>query len=308
VARGDAMRLLETHGGLVCAEITQIRRQRHAPHREAVGLLAAGDIAGGFDKLLALCGVKEVKDSERYKVMAGDYLDALKAAPENAKRTDIALVITPAHGEGRKAAREIRKGMWARGMLRDEREQRHLTTLGWSDAQRAAAYNYQVGQVVEFGKNARGGFVKGRRYYVRGVLDGEVILSPTKDATGPVKLLPRDEVDRFDVFAENTLQVAVGDLVRITKGGSDAGGKALETGAIYEVREYAKDGSIQLGTEPGKVSRTLDAREALHLRHGYYRTSYEVQGATTRRAIVGQSSESFGVRIPAIVSTEIGPS
>jgi len=294
VARGDAMRLLQDHGGLVCAEITEIRRQRHAPHREAVGMLAKGNIAGGFDKLDDLGCIQEVKDSERYKVLATDYLDALKAAPENAKRTEVALVVTPSHVEGRKAAADIRKGMWARGMLEDEREHRHLTSLKWSPAQRGAAYNYERGHVVEFGRDTKGGFTKGERLYVRGMLHGEVLLSPNLDGSGPVKILPREYAEHFDVYREDAIALAVGDLVRITKGGADRDGKALETGAIYEVRAYGKDGSLELGTEPGKVSRTLDAGKALHLRHGYYRTSYEVQGATTRRAIVAQASDSFG--------------
>ncbi len=185
VSRGDAMRLLEEHGGLQCVEITQIRRQKHAPFREAVGILAKGDIGGGFDKLVSLGAVKEVKDSERYKLLATDYLDALGAAHENAKRSEVALVITPGHAEGRKASALIRAGMRERGKLGEERTHKHLTTLKLSEEERAHAYNYNKPPHGDLQKNAKG-FTKGQRLYVRGVGGRrEVILSRRKTGTAP---------------------------------------------------------------------------------------------------------------------------
>ena len=293
VARGEPMRLLESpEGGLRCAEITEIRRQQSAPYLDAAYKIAAGDISGAFDKLEAMGAIIEMKDTKQlWDSAAAAYLGRIEDAAPGERRCDVSLMITPGHGEGQEVTKRVRAAMKADGKLEGERTITTLRNANRNETARTAWYNYKPGEVVEFRLNAKG-FTKGDRAVVDKVDNGTVTVLK---ADGAKLALPLNETDRFDVYDLGATPLAKDDLVRITKGGKDMNGDRLETGDIYEVRGFSRDGKkLLLGTRAGVVSRELDATAALHLRHGYYRTSVEIQGATVRHEIVVQSSDWFG--------------
>jgi conjugative relaxase-like TrwC/TraI family protein len=295
--RGDALRFIEERGGVKFAELTEIRRQLDPEYRDAVKAVFKGHIGEGFDKLDALGWVSEVTDrDDRHAQIATAYLDTLGQAPKNVARQKFALIVAPTHDEGDAVSAEVRKGMHARGMLKDERGFCRLKATSWTEAQKQALSTYKKAAagalVVEFVQNADG-FAKGERFYVRGIVNGEVMLSTSKDSQGPVRALPRELAGRFQVYEEQSFALAVGDVVRVSAGGKDADGRRMNTGSSYEVRGFDADGGVLLGTEPGKVSRKLDGEKALHLAHGYVNTSHASQGATVHHVFVAQGAEGF---------------
>ncbi|QOJ14828.1 MAG: relaxase domain-containing protein [Planctomycetia bacterium] len=262
VERGAALRLLEERAGLKSAEIREIQRQR-GDYREAVRALSEGNTDAGFRQLDRLGWVREVAETDRYKALAADYVTTLAEGKT-------ALVVSPTHLEGEWITDEIRARLKQAGRLgAGERTPFTLEDAHFTEAERADAVNYAVGDVLVFHQNARG-YRKGERVTV-----GE----------GP---LPLDQADRFQVFRPSVLPVAPGDLLRITRNGTTADGEhRLNNGALYTVKGFTKDGDIRL------TNGWTVAADYGHLAHGYVVTSHASQGKTVDRVFIGQSSDSF---------------
>ncbi len=92
VERGAALRLLEEQAGLVPAEIRDIQRQK-GEYKQAVQALSEGRTEAGFRQLDKLGWVHEVPQTERYRVLAEDYVASVQAGKS-------ALVVSPTHLEG----------------------------------------------------------------------------------------------------------------------------------------------------------------------------------------------------------------
>jgi hypothetical protein len=100
--------------------------------------------------------------------------------------------------------------------------------------------------------------------------------------------IPLDLAKRFDVFHSATLELAPGDIVRITKGGTTADGEhRLNNGDLRRIKTFDEHGRIVF-----ENGWTLD-KEFGHLAHGYVVTSHASQGKTVDVALIGQSSQSF---------------
>jgi hypothetical protein len=91
VDRGAALRLLEEAAGIVPAEIRDIQRQK-GNYKQIVEALSEGRTAEAFGQLDKLGWIKEVDQSERYKVLAKDYMAAVS-------KGESTLVVSPTHLE-----------------------------------------------------------------------------------------------------------------------------------------------------------------------------------------------------------------
>jgi uncharacterized protein YjhX (UPF0386 family) len=261
VERGAALRLLETGAGLIPAELKTIQRQR-GTYRNAVELLSEGKTEEGFRVLDGLGWIKEVGDTDRYKMLARDYVAAVAGGKS-------ALIVSPTHREAEHIDDCVRDELRQAGML--SREQRRFTVLQNTNltvAQKRDLVNLSRGDVLEYHQNA-----KGRRKGER-IVVGEA-------AT------PLDQAERFTVYHANSLAVSPGDLLRITKNGQSLEGKRLNNGNIVRVQGFTKDGDLRLSN-----GATIDKNWG-HLSYGYASTAYSAQGRSVDVALVGQSSESF---------------
>lgn len=278
VDRGAALRLLEEQAGLVPADITDIQRQK-GNYKRAVEALSEGRTEQGFKALDDLGWVREVSDDERYRLIAADYVDAIASGKS-------ALCVSPTHYEGDRICGEIRqalKGVEKRrpkqeheGKKRDyvlgSKEERVLRLIpaNFTQAERADGVNYTPGDVLEFHQNSKG-YRKGQRI-----------------VAGNGRQLPLDAASRFQVFRPMSLNLAAGDVVRITKNGNTADGKhRLNNGARYTVKGFTKSGDIVLS------NGWTVAKDFGHLDYGYVVTSHASQGKTVDRVFIGQSAESF---------------
>jgi len=84
------------------------------------------------------------------------------------------------------------------------------------------------------------------------------------------------------------LDLARGDLIRITHNGRTKEGKRISNGQNYTVQGFTKDGSIKLNG-----GKTL-GRQFGHLAYGYVSTSHAAQGKTADDVFIAQSLMSFG--------------
>jgi conjugative relaxase-like TrwC/TraI family protein len=263
VERGAALRLLELEAGLVPAEIKEIQRQK-GDYKQAVQALSEGRTEEGFRGLDRLGWVREVAVEERHLMLARDYAAAIDAGKT-------ALVVSPTHFEGERISAAIRQRLQDLGHVsKKERTIRRLEKVDMTEEEKSDATSYLPQYIVEYHQNAKG-HRKGERLTV-GNAD-----------------VPFDQSARFQAFVPKDIQLASGDLIRVTQNGKTADGKhTLNNRTQYRVDGFDDRGNIVLAN-----GWTID-RNFGHLAHGYVVTSVASQGKTVDRVFVGQSADSFG--------------
>jgi conjugative relaxase-like TrwC/TraI family protein len=264
VERGMALRLLEEEAGVRPAEVKEIVRQSSG-YKSAIEALSEGRTSDGLKRLDDLGWVREIPDGERDRRLATDYVQSVAEGKT-------ALVVSPTHAEGNRIAGAIRAALRKKGKIKgEERTFRVLENASLTEAERGDAVNYFPGDVLVFHQNAKGGFVRGQKV--------------TVDRGGA---LPLDQAARFQAFHATTLNLAAGDVVRITHNGQTADGKhRLDNGSMYRIKKFDKSGGIVL--ENGwKIDKDFG-----FLDQGYVVTSHASQSKTVDRVFIGQSSQSF---------------
>ncbi|MDP1797534.1 MAG: AAA family ATPase, partial [Planctomycetaceae bacterium] len=276
VERGDSLRLLEEHAGIVPAEVTEIRRQQGA-YKDAVAALSRGQAAEGFARLDQLGFVSELPDDQRYQKLAADYVDAVT-------RNKSVLVVAPTHAEGEQVTTVIRDRLKVDGRLDvEELSCGRLKNRNWTEAERTDVARYHTGDVVQFTQNAKG-IRRGERLAVDVVEEGVVWLN-RGDGRVP---LPVTAPKSYQVYAVDEIGLAQGDHVRITQNGTTRDGKhRLNNGAHYEVAGFTPRGDVKLAN-----GWTVD-RDFGHWAYGYATTSHASQGRTVDQVFVAQSSASL---------------
>lgn len=279
VERGDSLRLLENYAGIVPADVTEIRRQKHAAYKEAVAALSKGRAAEGFDQLDRLGFVCELGDDARYQQLASDYADALI-------RNKKVLVVAPTHAEGEQVTAHVRRQLQDHGLLAEKSVRvDRLKSRNWTEAERSDSVHYHSGDVVQFHQNAKS-IRRGERLTVAEVHDGVVWLQRGKSRERV--LLPLQSAKAFQVYGVEELDLAAGERIRITANGTTGDGKhRLNNGAIYEVASITKRGDVKL-TNGWTVNREFG-----HWTYGYATTSHSSQGKTVDQVFVAQSSASL---------------
>lgn len=293
VERSDVnvLHILERHAGLAPFTLSDIRRQRDAAYRAAVADLSCGRIAEGFDKLEAIGAFREVEDdAARYGQIAEDYLALAQEGKE-------VLIVSPTHAEGAAVNDAVRRRLKDAGLIEaDEHSLPQWANLNATIAERRQARFYAPGMMVGFVRGCAG-FKVGERLTVTGRdEDGYVIAETTN---GDAVRLPLTQAECFQVFEERRLNLAVGDLVRLTKNGFGVHGEALVNGTIARVDGFTNNGDITL--EDG----TIIEHGFGHLTYGYCLTSHASQGRTVDAVLVAQSSLSAGAASPEQVYVSV---
>ncbi len=298
VERGDALRILEEHGGVEPIEITKIQRQRvHGrrepqkikQYRQAVKALSEGDAEAGYERLEKMGAVIEfdidVSPDKRYGRIAEDYLLAMSGRNLKGKLNAV-LAVSPTHAEGSAVTGKIRERLKQAGKLaKEDRETSRLVNLNWTQAERADTAKYQTGQVVQFHQNVTGGIKRGERFIIAEVGSGDVRITGEDGAS---RTLPLNMASRFSVYEERALGLAKGDRLRITQNGFTEDRKhRLNNGALYTIDGFTRKGNIRLNN-----GWEIDANYG-HLSHGYVTTSHASQGKTVDVVLIAQSGQSL---------------
>lgn len=298
VERGDAMRILERHRGITPIQINKIQRQRSqirpepaavAAYRQAVRQLSEGRPEVGFDRLDAMGAVVEfdidTSAVQRYRRVAADYLEA--ASQSNARgKPNAVLVVSPTHSEGNAVTRYIREGLREAGSLEGaDRDLLQLASLNWTVAERQDPARYRAGQVIQLHQNVPGGLQAGQRFRVVGAdADGVTV---TEDGHAQ-RLLPWGAAERFSVYVQQSVPIAVGERIRITQNGFTADRKhRLNNGAVYDVEGFTPEGNLRL-RNGWEIAAAFG-----HLAHGYVSTSHGSQGKTADVVLIAQGTQSL---------------
>ncbi len=262
VERGSPLRLLEDEAGLVPSEVKEIQRQKGA-YKDAIHALSEGQAIDGYDRLDALGWIKEVNGRERYAALAAEYVETVQSHKS-------AIVVSPTHAEGDKITAEIRRLLLGQNLLgKRQRRFKTLVNAQLTDAEKADSLNYQTGDVLQYHQNATG-HVRGERLTIE-----------------PGTSIPVDQARRYQVYHASAVDLAAGDMIRITQSGRTVDDHRLDNGSIYRIKDFDAAGNIVLAN-----GWTID-KDWGHLTHGYVVTSHASQGRTVDRVFIGQSSESF---------------
>lgn len=268
VTAGEPLRLLEKSAGLKVAEVTEILRQA-GDYKKAAKALSEGRTSDAFEELDQLGWINEVSNDERNQKLATAYLDATAEVKADGSAKS-ALVVSPTHAEAGKITRAIREGLKAADKLKDERVIDGWVPTHLTDAQRADATEFHIGDMIQFHQNAPG-FTKGDR----------LVVSDRKQ-------IPTDQAKHFSVYRPAQLALGIGDRLRITAGGKTKDAKhRLSNGSLMSVKGFTKQGDII--DDRGWII----AKDFGHFSHGYVITSHASQGVTVDKVFVGISSESL---------------
>ena len=293
--RGEAMRLLENEAGLNIARVEAIQRQK-GQYRKAVELISRGHevinqktgktgLVAGFDMLDAMGKIKEIAAEDRHAQLAETYLQS------TGKKTST-LIVAPTHAEAGKVTEQIRDRLRGEGKLpEEERDFVQLRSLNLTEAEKSNAVTYadQVGLIVQFHQNIKGGFKKGDRYLVQSADARGVRLRNVNGQQAAT--LPLDHADRFEVYSQNELKFSAGDKIRFSLGGTTTDRKGrITNGRLDEIKGFDKSGNIVL--KNGKAI----GKNYGHFDLGYVITSHASQGKDRKLAIAAMGSSS----LPAI--------
>ena len=282
VVRGDALRILNTVGGIRTAEVSKIYRQRDAHYRAAVEDLSKGKVRDAFEKLDGMGAINSINPLKPNEALVDDYVEALKKGKS-------ALVVSPTHEQGAKVTAEIRAKLRKAGLLgKKEITAKQLTNLNLTDAQKADWRSFGIGQVVQFNQNVPG-IKRGSSWTIDATSEVGVRL---KNTAGQTASLPTQKGSAYDVFQPGSIGLSKGDTVRLTRNGFDKADRRLNNGQTLEVVSVRKNGKLVLRNTASKAQYELQSDYG-HFAHAHCVTSYASQGRTVDEVFISQPAATF---------------
>lgn len=282
VVRGDALRVLNTVGGIRVAEVDKIYRQKDVVYRGAVADIAKGDLGRGFEKLEQIGAIREHSRNHANDALVADYITTLKAGKD-------VLMICPTHDEGEKITSLLREKLRKSGLLgKREIAVERLKNQNLTEAEKTDWRNFKPGTAIQFNQNQKG-IKRGSIWQVLNVEDGVVSIISDKRETSTVDL---SKPEHFDVFERRQLLLAKGDRVQITKNGFDKDKRRLDNGTVLEVLTVNKNGNVILLNTGSKAEYKIDKNYG-HINHAHCITSHASQGKTVDAIFVAQAAATF---------------
>lgn len=283
VARGDALRILNKVGRIKAVEVSKIWRQKSADYREAVAMLAKGNVADAFTRLDNMGAVVDVGKNNPDTQLVDDYIGALK-------RKKSALVIAPTNQHRKEVTEAIRTALRQEKKIgKKEIMAERLDNLYLSNAEKEDWNNYRPGQVIQFTQHTPG-IKRGSKWTVAEVSKKEITLQDSQ--SGKTTRLPQDRTGCFDVLQSSEIPLAKGDKVKITRNSYDQNKKRMDNGQTLQVRSVRKDGRIELQNEISKQVYHIN-RQFGHIDHAHCVTSYASQGKTVDAVFIAQPADTF---------------
>ncbi len=270
--------------GMKIAVMDEIMRQRDLELKAAVEASLAGEIGKAFEKLGA--NVAEVKADNIAGAVAARWL---ALSPAERDRTGVKA---PSHElrdgiNGHARERLAREGRIHGPVLQGER----LVSRGYTNAEKALAGNYAVGDVVAFHRPCkRIGVEKGDERRVAGVDHRyrEVLLDGGEDGT--VRWKPGELAGRrggSEVYRAEAIELRAGDRVRWTRNDTALGLVNSHTAEVVAVT----GGKVSFRLEDGRALSPNEGDPQLrHLDHAWASTVHAFQGRTVDNVIAAMEA------------------
>lgn len=282
VVRGDALRILNTVGGIQTAEVNKIYRQKNEAYRQAVEDLAKGDRKSAFTRLDGMGSIQEIDPLQPNAALVEDYVATVQQGRS-------ALVISPTHQQSEAVTEAIREKLKASGLLgKKEIVAPRLANTNLTEAQKSDWRNFQAGQIVQFNQNGPG-IKRGSVWTVESSSSTGVFIQTDDQPSIP---LPLHKPSDYEVYQKSEIRLAKGDQVRITRNGFDQDKNRLNNGQLLDVVKVSKHGDIVLRNSLSKAEYRLN-QDYGHLAHAYCITSHASQGKTVDAVFISQPASTF---------------
>ena len=269
--------------GMQTAVMDEIMRQRDPALKEAVVASLKGEIDKAFGKLGS--NVAEVKSDNIAGAVAARWLRLSQEQRENTG------VMAPSHELRREINGHIRERLAREGRIHGPvMESERLVSKGYTNAEKALAGNYAVGDVVAFHRPYRRiGVEKGDERRVMGANHKarEVVL---EGKNGKVAWKPEEIGGRrggSEVYRSEGIELRAGDRIRWTR--NDAG-LGLVNSRTAEVLSAA-NGRVTFQLEDGrKLDLGSGDPQLRHLDHAWASTVHAFQGRTVDNVIAAMEA------------------
>ena len=273
--------------GMQTAVMDEIMRQRDPALKEAVEASLKGEIGKALEKLGS--NVAEVKPDNIAGAVAARWL---KLAPEARANTG---VMAPSHALRQEINGHIRERLAREGRIHGPAMQsERLVSRGYTNAEKALAANYAVGDVVAFHRPyKRIGVEKGDERRVAGVdhKARTVLLEGNDGGKGATVAWKPGEIGGrkggSEVYRREGIELRAGDRIRWTR--NDAG-LGLVNSRTAEVLAVA-GGRVAFRLEDGKKLDLGSGDPQLrHLDHAWASTVHAFQGRTVDNVIAAMEA------------------
>lgn len=261
--------------GMKTAHMSEIQRQKDPELKLAVELAAKGDARSSLQRIK---DVIEVKDHHERRAAVADAYMALK--PEDRERT---LIVSGTNEARREINQMVREGLGTAGK---GIEFDTLVRVDTTQAERRFSKNYQVGFVIQPERDyARTGLKRGELYRVEDTGPGNRLTVRAERDGQRIEFSPMTHT-KISVYQPERAELAVGDMVRITRNDKDrdlANGDRMKVVAVHERMVTVTD---------GKRNVELPTDKPLHVDHAYATTVHSSQGLTSDRVLIDAHAES----------------
>lgn len=278
---GDALRILEQDAQLRTVRLQKILRQKPQDYRKAVEYLSKGQTLKGYQALDKMNAIKEIPDVEvRLNTIAEEYITSIKSGRSS-------LIISPTHAEGEILNDIVRDKLREEKLLQGKEQNfETLKNLSRTQAQKKDVSNYQVGEIVRFFQNQKGGFKAGSHYEIIDIKNNQDVIIRER-VTGIKLNLPYISPENYQVYKKTKTPIAKGDLIRITNNTKNLEGNKVTNGTSFKIKGFTKSGDLKL------VNGKTLSKDTLHFKHGNVDTSYSSQGKDAQDIFIAQSETSF---------------
>jgi conjugative relaxase-like TrwC/TraI family protein len=258
--------------GMTVAYITDIQRQQNAELKAAVVSAANGNI-GAAVKHLESRTVQIVSAEKRHQEIATRYA----ALPEPDRQKTLIVAGT------NEARQSINQMVRAELKLTDDQPIKTLDSVDMTRAEKKVAGSYTPGQVLVLEGQRSADLVRGHHYDIVAVSNKENQVVVRGQDGKDISIDP-SKLRGLSIYTKQTLPLAKGDWVRLTRNNTNLG---VANGERYQIEKISKDAvTLSNGVK-------LPRAERLHMQYGYATTVNSAQGLTTDRVMIDADTKSL---------------
>ena len=257
-------------------ELTDIKRQRSEDLREAVYDALNGKVSDALDKV----DVREhATAGAAVEAVADDYMRETAAGSDT-------LVVTLSRADRDEVNKAIQQRRVEAGQVHDVQWVSTLRDRQMTETERADAAHYRAGDVVEAGRDFRGGPKRGELAEVIRVEDGRVT---AQCADGREWTFDPSKSNKLQVSERVQTRIGTGDRI-VAKGTiRTEDGERIKNGSDLIVDRVQEDGRIEATDTAGR-RHTFDARQGTKIDLAYAQTANQAQGRTVDVVIANMRS------------------